>query len=171
MQPVLSTSHKINYKVGSLYAVITSFLLSIQEPFSFLAAKQLSVLQFIFLIQVALLISIPLVTVRATNRRDLISLLGNVKNYGKFGVLFAIGMSGLVLFKLGLSKAHPIIISAIINLMPFWAALVAQSRIQSANSSIAGNIFWLLGGRVSWRNGDRLESSWRGRATELDPTR
>ena len=126
MQPVLSTSHKINYKVGSLYAVITSFLLSIQEPFSFLAAKQLSVLQFIFLTQVALLISIPLVTVRATNRRDLISLLGNVKNYGKFGVLFAIGMSGLVLFKLGLSKAHPIIISAIINLMPFWAALVAR---------------------------------------------
>ena len=126
MQRVLLTGHKINYKLGSLYAVITAFLLSIQEPFSFLAAKQLSVLQFIFLTQVALLMSIPLLTVRATNRRDLISLLGNVKNYGKFGALFAIGMSGLVLFKLGLSKAHPIIISAIINLMPFWAALVAR---------------------------------------------
>jgi hypothetical protein len=126
MQRVLLTGHKINYKLGSLYAVITAFLLSIQEPFSFLAAKQLSVLQFIFLTQVALLMSIPLLSVRATNRRDLISLLGNVKNYGKFGALFAIGMSGLVLFKLGLSKAHPIIISAIINLMPFWAALVAR---------------------------------------------
>ena len=29
------------------------------------------------------------------------------------------------MFKLGLSNAHPIIISAIINLQPFWAALVA----------------------------------------------
>jgi drug/metabolite transporter (DMT)-like permease len=34
-------------------------------------------------------------------------------------------MSGLLLFKLGLSHAHPIIISAIINLQPFWAAMVA----------------------------------------------
>jgi hypothetical protein len=34
-------------------------------------------------------------------------------------------LTGLLLFKLGLSHAHPIIISAIINLQPFWAALVA----------------------------------------------
>jgi hypothetical protein len=34
-------------------------------------------------------------------------------------------MLGLLMFKLGLSKAHPIIISAIINLQPFFAALVA----------------------------------------------
>ena len=34
-------------------------------------------------------------------------------------------MAGLLLFKLGLSNAHPIIISAIINLQPFFAALVA----------------------------------------------
>ncbi len=54
MRRVLLTGHKINYKLGSLYAVITAFLLSIQEPFSFLAAKQLSVLQFVFLTQVAL---------------------------------------------------------------------------------------------------------------------
>jgi drug/metabolite transporter (DMT)-like permease len=100
--------------------------LSIQEPFSYLAAKRLTVLQFVFLTQVALLMSIPLLTVRAASRRDLLSLLGDVKNYGKLGTLFAIGMSGLVLFKLGLSNAHPIIISAIINLMPFWAALVAR---------------------------------------------
>ena len=34
-------------------------------------------------------------------------------------------MIGLLLFKLALSNAHPIIISAIINLQPFFAALVA----------------------------------------------
>ncbi|HEY1863059.1 MAG TPA: hypothetical protein VGG77_05070 [Roseiarcus sp.] len=34
-------------------------------------------------------------------------------------------MLGLLMFKLGLSEAHPIIVSAIINLQPFFAALVA----------------------------------------------
>ena len=86
---MLSAGRKINYKLGSLYAVITAFLLSIQEPFSFLAAKQLSVLQFVFLTQVALLMSIPLLTVRATSRCDLISLLMDVRNYSKLGALFA----------------------------------------------------------------------------------
>ena len=105
--------------------LVTALLLSTQEPFSFLAAKRLSVIQFVFLTQVALLISIPLLTVRTTSRRDLILLLGNAANYGKLGVIFAVGMIGLLLFKLGLSNAHPIIISAIINLQPFWAALVA----------------------------------------------
>jgi drug/metabolite transporter (DMT)-like permease len=41
------------------------------------------------------------------------------------GIPNLIGMAGLLLFKLGLSNAHPIIISAIINLQPFFAALVA----------------------------------------------
>src|SRR6185437_12055423 len=39
--------------------------------------------------------------------------------------IFAIGMSGLLLYNFGLSNAHPIIIAAILNLSPFWAALVA----------------------------------------------
>ena len=120
-----SPEHRINYKLGSFYAVITALLLSTQEPFSFLAAKHLSVIQFVFLTQVALLLSIPLLSLRRTSRRDLILLLGNAGNYGKLGVLFAVGMVGLLMFKLGLSNAHPIIISAIINLQPFWAALVA----------------------------------------------
>ena len=117
--------HRRNYKLGSFYAVITALLLSTQEPFSFLAAKHLSVIQFVFLTQVALLLSIPLLILRRTSRRDLILLLGKAGNYGKLGVLFAVGMVGLLMFKLGLSNAHPIIISAIINLQPFWAALVA----------------------------------------------
>ena len=125
MQPPPSQNRRINYKLGSVYAVVTALLLSVQEPFSFLAAKRLSITQFVFLTQVALLMSIPLLIARRRSRNDLILLLGNAANYGKLGVLFPIGMMGLLLFKLALSNAHPIIISAIINLQPFFAALVA----------------------------------------------
>jgi drug/metabolite transporter (DMT)-like permease len=125
MQPPPSQKRPINYKFGSIYAVVTALLLSVQEPFSFLAAKRLSVTQFVFVTQVALVISIPLLIVHEKSRRDLVLLLGNKAHYAQFGTLFLIGMAGLLLFKLGLSNAHPIIISAIINLQPFWAALVA----------------------------------------------
>ena len=125
MQPPPTQKRRINYKLGSIYAVVTALLVSVQEPFSFLAAKRLSVTQFVFLTQVALVMSIPLLMVSGKSRRDLVLLLGNAANYFKFGVLFLIGMAGLLLFKLGLSNAHPIIISAIINLQPFFAALVA----------------------------------------------
>jgi drug/metabolite transporter (DMT)-like permease len=124
MQPP-TQKRRINYKLGSIYAVVTALLLSVQEPFSFLAAKRLSLTQFVFLTQVALVMSIPLLMVSGKSRRDLVLLLGNGANYFKFGGLFVIGMAGLLLFKLGLSNAHPIIISAIINLQPFFAALVA----------------------------------------------
>jgi drug/metabolite transporter (DMT)-like permease len=125
MQPPPTQNRRINYKLGSVYAVFTALLLSVQEPFSFLAAKRLSITQFVFLTQVALLMSIPLLIARRRSRNDLILLLGNAANYGKLGALFPIGMMGLLLFKLALSNAHPIIISAIINLQPFFAALVA----------------------------------------------
>ena len=116
---------RTDYKLGSIYAVVTALLLSVQEPFSFLAAKRLSFTQFVFLTQVALLMSLPLLIARERSRRDLIVLIGDTANYWKLGVLFPIGMLGLLMFKLALSNAHPIIISAIINLQPFFAALVA----------------------------------------------
>jgi drug/metabolite transporter (DMT)-like permease len=129
MSPEISRSPSAkcwtNYKLGSLYALITAFLISVQEPFSFLAAKQLSVTQFVLLTQIALVISIPMLLIRPKTRRDVVLLLRDATNYPKLGVLFVIGMIGLLVFKLGLSNAHPIIISAIINLQPFFAALVA----------------------------------------------
>ena len=125
MQPPPTQKRRINYRLGSIYAVVTALLVSVQEPFSFLAAKRLSVTQFVFLTQVALMMSIPLLMASGKSRHDLVLLLGNPANYFKFGVLFLIGMAGLLLFKLGLSNAHPIIISAIINLQPFFAAFVA----------------------------------------------
>ena len=125
MQPPRSQKPRTNYQLGSIYALVTALFLSVQEPFSFLAAKRLTVTQFVFLTQVALLMSIPLLVARGKSRRDLVLLLGNAANYRKLGALFSIGIVGLLLFKLALSNAHPIIISAIINLQPFFAALVA----------------------------------------------
>ena len=64
----------INYRLGSLYSVITAFPYATQEPFSFPAARHLSTLQFVCLTQVSLLISIPLLTGPPASRRDLIAL-------------------------------------------------------------------------------------------------
>ncbi len=54
----------INYRLGSLYSVITAFLYATQEPFSFPAAKHLNTLQFVALTQVSLLVSLPLLLSR-----------------------------------------------------------------------------------------------------------
>jgi drug/metabolite transporter (DMT)-like permease len=115
----------VNYRLGSLYSVITACLYATQEPFSFPAAKHLSAMQFVCLTQIALLVSIPLLTAPPASRRDFIALLREPSNYRYLAIIFAIGMSGLLLYNFGLSNAHPIIISAILNLSPFWAALVA----------------------------------------------
>ena len=119
------SASSINYQLGSLYSVITAFLYATQEPFSFPAARHLNTLQFVALTQVSLLVSLPLLLSRSTSRRDFVALLRKPINYGYLAVIFAIGMTGLLLYNFGLSNAHPIIISAILNLSPFWAALVA----------------------------------------------
>ena len=118
-------SAAVDYRLGSLYALITAVLYAVQEPFSFLAAKTLSTIQFVCLTQIALLLSIPLLGLGSRSRRDLVALLANASNSIRLAVIFAIGISGLLLYNFGLSGAHPIIISAILNLLPFWAALVA----------------------------------------------
>jgi hypothetical protein len=119
------SASSINYQLGSLYSVISAFLYATQEPFSFPAARHLNTLQFVALTQVSLLVSLPLLLSRSTSRRDFVALLRKPINCGYLAVIFAIGMTGLLLYNFGLSNAHPIIISAILNLSPFWAALVA----------------------------------------------
>src|SRR3984957_4039415 len=120
------SASSINYRLGSLYSVITAFLYATQEPFSFPAASHLSTLQFVCLTQIALLVSVPLLMSRPSSRRDFVALLRKPANYGYLAVLFAIGMSGLLLYNLGLSNSHPIIVSTIVNLSPFRAALPAM---------------------------------------------
>ncbi len=116
---------RANYQLGSFYSLVTAALLATQEPFSALAARRFSSPQFICIMQFALLLSVPLLTLPAASRRDFIALLSDARNWGKLVILFAIGLCGLVLYNIGLSSAHPIITAAILNLSPFWAALVA----------------------------------------------
>jgi drug/metabolite transporter (DMT)-like permease len=118
-------TNTINYRLGSFYSLVTAFLFATQEPLSFLAAKRLSPIHFVFLTQIALLISIPLLTLRPTSGRDFLRLLRTPANYGKLAAVLAVGLTGLLLYNAGLSHAHPIIIAAILNLSPFWAALAA----------------------------------------------
>jgi drug/metabolite transporter (DMT)-like permease len=115
-----------NYRLGCFYALVTVTLLATQEPFSYLAAKRLSGTQFVFLTQASLLLAIPLLLVRPASRRDFGALLRERGNWIYLGAIAALGMSGLALYNLGLSGAHPIIIAAVLNLSPFWAALVAR---------------------------------------------
>ena len=119
-------SRSANYKLGSLYALVTVTLLATQEPFSYLAAKRLDGTQFIFLTQASLLLSIPLLLARPASRRDFGALLLDRGNWLYLAAIAALGMSGLALYNLGLSGSHPIIIVAVLNLSPFWAALVAR---------------------------------------------
>jgi drug/metabolite transporter (DMT)-like permease len=114
-----------NYRLGTFYSVAASLFLATQEPFSSLAAKRLSPAYFVCLTQVALLLSIPLLILTAAKRRDFFALLSNFSNLWRLAVLFAIGLCGLLLYNLGLSDSNPIVIAAILNLSPFWAALVA----------------------------------------------
>ncbi len=60
------------------------------------------------------------------SRRDFFAMFSSLQNLYRLAILFVVGLSGLLLYNLGLRNAHPIIISAILNLSPFWAALVAK---------------------------------------------
>jgi drug/metabolite transporter (DMT)-like permease len=113
-----------DYRLGSVHAVVTAFLLATQEPFSVLAAERLSTPYFVGFTQFALLLSVPLLTLPAGSRRDFIGLVTDPRNLGKLLILFLIGLSGLLLYNFGLGSAHPIIVAVILNLSPFWAVLV-----------------------------------------------
>jgi drug/metabolite transporter (DMT)-like permease len=118
-------SDSANYRLGSVYSLITALLLATQEPFSALAARRLSSPYFICFTQFALLLSVPMLILSPDSRRDFIALASNVGNLAKLGVLFAVGVCGLFLYNVGLSSSHPIITAAILDLSPFWATLVA----------------------------------------------
>jgi len=113
-----------DYRLGSVHAIATAFLLATQEPFSVLAARRLSSPYFVGFTQFALLLSVPLLTLPAGSRRDFVGLLSDPRNLGRLLILFLIGLSGLLLYNLGLGSAHPIIVAVILNLSPFWAVLV-----------------------------------------------
>ncbi len=131
-----------DYGLGILYAIATAALLALQEPFSALAARTLSSLDFMALTQLALLLSLPFLIWRRASRRDFAAILLDVRQWPKLAVIFLIGLAGLSLYDIGLSIAHPIITAAVLNLSPFWAALIAYA-VSRRSISISPWAFWL----------------------------
>ena len=129
-----------DYRLGALLGVATAFLLSVQEPLSSLAAQKLDGDAFVLVTQISLALSVPLLLTTARARADLLRILKTPSMYPRLAVIFALGMTGLVLYKLGLAGAHPIIIAAIFNLSPFWAALVARA-VTGTRIPVAAPIF------------------------------
>ena len=122
-----------DYHLGMAYALLTAALLALQEPFSALAARKLSTLDFLAFTQVSLLLSIPLLLARPRGREDFITILTTRAYWPKLLALLGVGGAGLALYDVALSSAHPIITAAVLNLSPFWAALVA--RVVSGRST------------------------------------
>jgi drug/metabolite transporter (DMT)-like permease len=135
-------SDKPDYGLGILYAIATAALLALQEPFSALAARTLSSLDFMALTQFALLLSLPFLLWRAASRRDFAAILLDIRQWPKLAVIFLVGLAGLSLYDIGLSSSHPIITAAVLNLSPFWAALVAFG-VSRRSIAISPWAFWL----------------------------
>jgi drug/metabolite transporter (DMT)-like permease len=124
MKTISRTGAK-DYRSGTSYAIATALLMSFQAPFSAFAARTLGSLDFMALTQIALLFSIPLLILRTESRRDFFAIILRPRNWPKLTVIFLIGVAGLKLYNVGLSSTHPIITAAVLNLSPFWAALIA----------------------------------------------
>jgi drug/metabolite transporter (DMT)-like permease len=115
----------IDYRLGTFYAIATAVLVSVQAPFSALAARTLGSLDFMAFTQLALLFSIPLLILQARSRRDFAAIVFDIRHWPKLAVIFLVGAAGLTLYDVGVSSTHPIITAAVLNLSPFWAALIA----------------------------------------------
>jgi len=134
---------EIDYNQGTLYAIVTAALIAVQEPFSALAARTLTSLDFLALTQLALLCSLPLLLAHEKPRRDFAAILLDIRQWPKLAVVFLVGVVGLELYDVGLSSAHPIITAAVLNLSPFWAALVAFA-VSRRSLSVPRPMFVLL---------------------------
>jgi hypothetical protein len=100
-----------------------------------------------------LLFSVPLLTVSRASRRDFAAVLFDVRNWGKLAILFAVGITGLFLYNIGLSSAHPFIAAGVLNLSPFWAALVT---LAVSRKSIPGSP-GLFSVALQWRSAVRWQ--------------
>ena len=112
-------------RLGGAFAIVAAGLIAAQPPLSSPAAQQFSVVEFVFLTQVGLLVSLPLLLATRESRRDFVRTL-HPSNAGRLAAIFAVSTAGLLLYNVSLSHANPVVVVAILNLAPFWAALVAR---------------------------------------------
>jgi drug/metabolite transporter (DMT)-like permease len=111
--------------VGALLALVTAALMATQDPLSGPAAKALGGAKFIMVTQFALLAATPFLLWERQARRDFVAIFSHSRDRWRLVALTALGLCGLGLYSLCLSGAHPVVITAILNLSPFWAALAA----------------------------------------------
>ena len=114
------------YRLGGLYALVSATLFALQEPFAATGARKLSMSAFICVTQLTLLAVVPMLVRSRADFAELVSLLRSPKMLARLLVIFAVGLTGLWLYNLGLSRSNPIIVAAILNVSPFWAALIAK---------------------------------------------
>ena len=80
---------------------------------------------FIGVTELVLLLCVPFMLRTRRSREHFLALLSSVSNLVKFGVLLLIGLIGILLYVFGPGRGHPIVIAAVLNLDPFWAAVIA----------------------------------------------
>ena len=112
--------------LGALFALATAALLASQDPLSGPAARKLGAIQFLLVTEIALVVAAPFLLLEEAARRDFIKIVSSARSLLRLAALAGIGLTGLALYNLGLRHAHPVVVSAILNLSPFWAALVAR---------------------------------------------
>jgi hypothetical protein len=115
------------YARGAAFALFTAALLATQEPLSGPAAQKLGAVQFVLVNQIALTLATPFLLWDRDSRRDLRAIFTSPPGWKHLAALMAVGLMGLALYNLSLSRAHPVVISAVLNLSPFWAAMVART--------------------------------------------
>ena len=109
-----------------MFSVATAALLAAQDPLTGPAAQKLTAIQFVLVTQVALAFASTFLLFKSEARRDFAKLITSRRGALRLFALTMLGLCGLALYNLGLRHAHPVVISAILNLSPFWAALVAR---------------------------------------------
>jgi hypothetical protein len=141
-----------NYKTGAFYSLATAALLATQHPFSLLGAKQLSVANFILVGEVTLVMFVPLLLYSDKSRRDFREMISSGTQLLRFFALLLIGLLGVLLYNVGLGKSHPIVVAAILNLAPFWAAIIAllisKKAIPTSWWTFAGCLAIAFGGAM-----------------------
>jgi hypothetical protein len=116
---------KADFRLGAIYAIVTAVLLATQSPFSALTAKHLSTAKFIGVTEAVLLLCVPFMLTTRDRRADFRALLSSRGNVAKLFLLLLIGLLSLLCYVAGLNRGNPVVIAAMLNLDPFWAALIA----------------------------------------------
>ena len=125
---------------GAIFALLTAALLAAQDPLSSSAAKSLSLVQFVLITEITLVLAAPFLLIEQDSRRDFWKIFASPVGRRRLAALVLVGLSGLALYNLGLANAHPVVVSAILNLSPFWAALVAR-KVAGVPISVSTPIF------------------------------